>query len=562
MKANNTSFLFFFFFAIIFSTLNAQKTIADSSSYYIELIKNPKHSDQLIASYIYFQNEKDKSIETDNIPNTISSLYQMADAQNKLGDLYGSETTAIEALELLDSVTPNNWTEEMKVTLLNHLGITSRNLYRYERALKYYEEVLKIVKLPINKAKVYGNKGKAYAEWGKPELAIIEYEKALKIALTTNEEITIARLLDNIGEIKSKLYLSGAIKNLEESLLIRKKNEYDQGIISSYLSLSNHYFRIGDFELASFNMKEALEIADKSKNVKYIEATLSNMIDQGDYSRVSEYKNIIDSLTIVDIKNDTKYSEAKYNYTKQEKIANEAKLKLKDSELMRTKQRSKITVSIVIAILIVLLSLFMFFALKSKHTKEKQKKVLETESRISKKIHDELANDVYSTMVQLENESATIPEIIKELEDIYQNARDISQEKSVYKTNDAFVSDLKRMLGSFKNDQTNVIVKGLSAAMWIDISEVKKVTALRVLKELLVNMKKHSKASIVSIVFNRDQNNLSMTYIDDGIGVYKKELINGTGLINAENRIKAVRGRFIFEEINRKGLKIDITIPL
>ncbi|MGB0949948.1 MAG: sensor histidine kinase, partial [Marinirhabdus sp.] len=210
----------------------------------------------------------------------------------------------------------------------------------------------------------------------------------------------------------------------------------------------------------------------------------------------------------------------------------------------------------------VLLSVMVYIVLKNRHTKEKQQKVHETEARISKKIHDELANDVYSTMVQLENKSAKIPKIINELEEIYHKARDISQEKSVFKNNDEYVSDLKKMLGSFTSNDTNIIVQGLTSVIWIDIQEPKKVTTLRVLKELLVNMKKHSKATIVTILFLRVQNNLKITYIDDGIGMYKNLAINGSGLVNAENRIHAIDGKFTFDETITKGLKIKMNIPI
>ncbi|MCK8480927.1 tetratricopeptide repeat-containing sensor histidine kinase [Psychroserpens algicola] len=562
MKITKISFLFFFL--IVFITLNAQKAIVDSTDHYIELINNPKNTDQLIVSYLFFQQKKDQSIKKDNISISIRSLYFMAEAQFKLGDLYGSETTALKALEFLDNFDKNqsNWYRETKLSIFNHLGKTNRGLYRYQKALKYYEDVLKIAKSPEKRAKAFGNRGKAYAEWGKLELAVLEYEKALKLAAKTKDELLVARLFDNIGEVRSKLNLPEAIDNLQYGLLIRKENKYDQGIISSYISLSNHYFRSGNFKQASYNIKKALKIADASNNIKYKEAVFSDMIDQGDYSRVIEYKKITDSLKVVNIKKDTKYSEAKYNYSKQEKIANEAKLKLKDNELILIRQKSKITLWIAITAFIVLLSIFLFFGLRSKHRKEKLQQVHNTESRISKRIHDELANDVYSAMVQLDNNTAPVSEIVDNLEDIYHKARDLSQEKSTIKNNKEFIEDLKKSLASFNTDETNVIVKGLIADIWIDVSDEKKLAVFRVIKELLVNMRKHSSANLVSVIFERSNNMITMRYVDNGIGSYKKEISKGIGLVNAENRIQTIGGNFIFDKSSEKGLKIMIEIPV
>jgi signal transduction histidine kinase len=88
------------------------------------------------------------------------------------------------------------------------------------------------------------------------------------------------------------------------------------------------------------------------------------------------------------------------------------------------------------------------------------------------------------------------------------------------------------------------------------------VATLRVLKELLVNMKKHSQARIVSIVFRRDEKHLHMRYTDDGIGMGANKANRGSGLANAESRIHAIGGTFIFDRSKEKGSKLDIQIPL
>ncbi len=204
------AFLFLFFC----STLIAQEFISDSTAYYQDVIKSPKNNDQLISAYKFYKTKKDRSEKIKDTLTLINDLYYLAKIQNNLGVIYESEKSAVEALQLLDHINFDDWSKSTRLSIYNHLGITSRKLFRYKQALKYYNSALEITLAPIEMAKLYGNRGVVYAKIEKPELAIIEYEKALAIMISTNEGRLKARLLDNLGAAKSKLKLSGAIDNL------------------------------------------------------------------------------------------------------------------------------------------------------------------------------------------------------------------------------------------------------------------------------------------------------------------------------------------------------------
>ena len=528
----------------------AQVASYDSIAHYQGLINNPKHNDQLIAAYKFYKIKADGFETTKDTLTRINDLYYLAKIQNKLGALYDSETSAVDALRLLDLVKSNEWTKSTRLSLYNHLGITCRNLFRYQQALKYYDKALDITETPIEIAKLYGNKGVVYAKMDKPEWAIIAYKNALDISTKTNNDRLNARLLDNLGAIQSKFKISGALDHLEQALAIRTRIHYDQGMLSSYLNISGHYHSLGATALATRYLNQALEIADRAANAKYLESVMSQMIDQGNYSRMAQYKQLTDSIKNETLKTTTKYAEAAYNYANQEKLA-------KQNALEREQQKRIKQLYLALAIFILASALYLYVILKSRHKKEKLNQVYLTESRISKQIHDDVANDLFQVMTKLESKTQIGEALKEELHGLYYRTRDISKEHSLINKEYPFIAYLGELIESFNDDTANVIVKGLSDISWETVDDLKRTTIYKVLQELLINMRKHSQATLVVIIFKKNNKKIQLSYSDNGIGC---DLIKNTGLRNTENRIHSINGLITFETKENQGFKSKISI--
>ncbi|MGL4584595.1 MAG: sensor histidine kinase, partial [Flavobacterium sp.] len=93
------------------------------------------------------------------------------------------------------------------------------------------------------------------------------------------------------------------------------------------------------------------------------------------------------------------------------------------------------------------------------------------------------------------------------------------------------------------------------------LDENQKITIYRVIQELLVNMAKHSMATIVVFKFSEDKKNIKIFYSDNGVGIIHKELKAINGLSNVENRITNIGGTFIFDSANQLGVKYNIQLP-
>ena len=159
-------------------------------------------------------------------------------------------------------------------------------------------------------------------------------------------------------------------------------------------------------------------------------------------------------------------------------------------------------------------------------------------------------------MTKLQSEKSN-DELLDDIEQIYNKTRDISKEHSVIDLQGDFEDILNDLILSYNNANTNVIAKGISKVGWDVVSELKRVTIYKVLQELLINMKKHSKASVVVLTFDVNRKTILINYSDNGIGC---DLKKGTGLQNVENRIVSINGTITFDSEINKGFKVKLTV--
>ena len=203
----------------------------------------------------------------------------------------------------------------------------------------------------------------------------------------------------------------------------------------------------------------------------------------------------------------------------------------------------------------------MYLLVRMQHKKDNIYQVFQTETRISKKIHDELANDVSDLMSYVENELdasvASKLKLLNNLEDVYLRTRDISTETASVDFKD-FPNTLKNLLIQHNKPQVRVVTNTINTIPWEKVPEHKKLTIYRVLQELMVNMKKHSQAQLVSVMFKKNKNKYEIWYADDGVGC-DLSIISLNGLKNAESRMKEIGGRITFDTSQGHGFKAIIT---
>ena len=185
----------------------------------------------------------------------------------------------------------------------------------------------------------------------------------------------------------------------------------------------------------------------------------------------------------------------------------------------------------------------------------------ERELRISQKVHDIVANGLYRLMTEIEHGAKIIKNhLLNQLEHLYEQSRDISYE-NVDTGNVNFSDKISTLLTDFAAPTLKVAVVGNALDVWEKVSTQTRQEIIPILQELMVNMKKHSRATSVAILFSQENQYLRIDYTDNGIGI-SSDVSFGNGLTNTGNRIKGIGGTITFDTQREKGTKINLSFPL
>lgn len=548
-----------------------------------EIIKNTTYSTQQVDKYYQLANKYYDSQKFDSAyfyANKIrleinpekhfekykTTMFIIIACQQMQWDYSGAENTLVETISTIQKINLKN--QDFKFYRM--LGENYISLKQYDEALYYFKKTINYNVKITRKIPVYINIGYTYISQEKYNKAIHLYKQLLKLKESQKNKNYYSTILNNYGYCLFKIGNKNAINYLNQSMKL--KQNMDSTVDNDY-SLTANYFYLQEY-YSDKNKKKALEYI----KLLYQKATEYNNPDdqllalsllvkniEGKKSKdyALKYVKLNDSITEVRQKAKNYFAKLKYD-SKKEKEEN---LKLKaEKELQQELERNKNIVITFIIIIIILLSAFIYYYLIEKNKKEKIQTAYNTEIRIAKKLHDELANEIFQTINFAETQDLSSPEIsgklLENLDSIYSTTRNISKENNQIETGEQFENDLKEMITSFGSKTVNIIINNLEKINWKKTSKLKKIAIYRVIQELLVNMKKHSQSNLVLISFKTQENNLLLNYYDNGKGIDFKQTKKKSGLYNIENRIEAINGTITFDSNQNKGVKTSIVIPL
>ena len=482
---------------------------------------------------------------------------EMAIAQSRMQDYTGSQESATEALRHLNKEKDLQYLSSAH----NIIAIAYRNRGFYKDALKEYKNALRYASNLQDSLSYQNNIGLVYRDLKNYEEAISIFEESYS-KVSEDDYKSRARYLNNLEFSKwlannDKEVSSGLLKALEW----RKSSNDHTGIVSSYENLAKFYEKTNK-NLALKYSEKWLNTGKENNNLQAQIDALKQLlkITPGDKDYISDYIQLSDSSKKINLQAKNTFAKIKFDEErKQQQISGlEASAALQALENQKIKTRNYILMFI--AILVIAIAIFIVYFLKEKHKKEKILETHKTETRISKKIHDELANDVYNVMSSLE---AIAPaETMDSIEHIYNRTRNISRENREINTGEGYLDQLVSSLSSNCPRGARLILSGEKTIAWNDLNTEKKLVIYRVLQEIMINMNKHSKASLVAIIFSEEKNLLKIQYSDNGIGVKNESIKSGNGVQNMENRIFSINGTLKFDTQQERGLKILIQIPL
>ncbi|WP_417785204.1 hypothetical protein [Tenacibaculum sp.] len=544
-RGENDSALFYTRNLLKIAVLN-KDTLLLSNVYYKKGLYNKRQRKSDSAYYWFLKSTEILKSINDSL-NISKRLLSLAKIEHENELFLKSDSTSIRALKYIENSPSYGRT---KGSIYNNLGINSLIQNQYEEAFKYYNLAIKATNDSLRKIRYMANKAVVYKHIKKYNKAISIYEELIKNSFFNKIDLKLKfKILDNYTYTK---YLSGEKVDVNDFFKVQRLKDS----IKDYEGLITNYSYISDC-FDNQNSDKSLFYAQKMYNLSRerkrpndrIEA-IDRIIKQIKGKEVRKYaierSFLKDSIIDARRKSRNKLVKTIYNFD----LLKEQKLK---AEIKIEQQKSQKQLWIFTVILTILSSIVYFFYKREKTKKEKAIEVYNTETRLSKKIHDELANDVYAVMNTLQNKAETDTKLLVRVEKIYAQTRDISHENSPVLTGEHFESFLKQLFIDFTNDACKVIHKGLKEVIVNELPKEKQIVLYRVLRELLVNMKKHSEASLVLITFSLSKKMLSVVYQDNGRGV--KSLSIKNGLQNMETRIKSVGGIITFESKQEKGFQ-------
>jgi len=485
-------------------------------SYYHHQLHNYKESfENLNTSFNLYKTSGDSI-------NAAQRLMSMAFDEIHLGDFTSAEVIAIDALPYIENTN--------KVSTISNIYSILSDVMKhkeiYDEALRWNSREIDLItnsnlsdqdKSSLLKA-TYNDRSLIYRSKGDYKKAISLYEELLKDnpSSEVKDNYGYARFLNDKNDTKALSYMLIALKE-------RKESNNLPGLVANNVHLSEYYTKIDTtkaIKYAETGLKNAIYI----KNPVAILECLDLIIDLKKTSKNSLteeailYKETKQNLDDIIKANRNIYASTKYQNDQlrreREELVNTQRLQ-EIEILKKTQDRQN---AIYIAILSIVIGFSIYYLQRQRSKRRLLQDRYNTERKFSKRVHDELANEVYNIMSDLETQE-TSPTIIDKLDKIYKRTRDISKEYNEIDLQSNFSEVLESMLSSLVPSNTKLILKGYETINWQSFSKEKKIELYRSLQELMVNMKRHSNATLVSLSFIEAQKTLYIAYKDNGIGL-------------------------------------------
>ena len=529
--------------------------------YYFNLKQKDTAFNYFNKSIEAFKNSKDSS-------NVVYSSIMMSLILLEKSDYYDLEAVNTDALKFISTTDKNH--KHNYSSVYNNLGIAFKETFDFEKSLQFYKKARHYAQNNDARMALTNNIAAIYTLSGQPQKALAllipmdqlqSQDKNASISIQTSNQIGLAFL-----KLKDPRSLPYFLKGLR----LREKENDAVGLVNSYAHVANFYKTNGSIALSkTYALKSyqgAVKLGLAQERLTALELLASTSQGEASSQYLTAYFKLNDSLVAVKQKNKNQFAKMRYDFSQQLEQNQLLKTQEVEKNLKIATSQSQILLLLFLGVISLGLVFFRLNYLKQKSKKEILREGYNTETRISKQLHDELANDVYHVMAfaetQLLDEESNKESLLNSLDKIYKRTRNISKENSAIDTGPNFENHLKEMMVNFSNQEVNILINGIDSVPFSVLEDHKKIIIYRVLQELLVNMKKHSQATLVVLSFKKMDHNIQIDYSDNGIGINADIIPSKNGLQNMESRVAAINGTLSFGPASGKGFKASFTVPV
>lgn len=477
---------------------------------------------------------------------------------------------------------------------LGNLGNISIRLKKYEGAIVFLEKSEQLNKELNNKkalANQYNSLSVAYDNLNdsKKKMAYLLLAKKLYEELNDQQLTTVLiNIATNYSE--QKKYKEAIKINLEAKKLAENYNQ-KTNLGNILANLATCYSGFGDFNNAIKSINEAESLFKETDNlwglteVKRKRAIISQQ--EGNFEKATqelkEYQELKDSVIGVEKQLAVIDLQEKYEVEKKD-----LQLQIQQATIKEQQEKSFYTKLIFAFILIFVLLIVIVFYLHFKHKQkikaeiekieaENLRKQAELEAkekernRLATELHDNVGSSISFMSLKIDwllhqeqlnnNNKTEIVQLKEAAQDVISGLRE-----TLWTLNTKSISNIdlcdklkvyikKHLLCSLKiNDQLN---------HEFEIPNEDVLTLYRCSQEIINNINKHSNAKTVVVDFISVTNNeLTMVFIDDGIGFNFVDKNESYGLRNLKARMEKIKGVFLVKSSLGNGTEIKISYKI
>jgi signal transduction histidine kinase len=402
----------------------------------------------------------------------------------------------------------------------------------------------------------------------------------LKAARDINNGSQILYGIDNLSNLLAELgdYEQSLAVELE---LLKMPEIWSEPLEKTVINehLSEIYIKLKDWDNAQKYQREAFKHAQilRSNDWLYECYKLQAWIDEGrgDYKRALKNHQIY--LALKDSVYQSNYGDkmaamsSLYELdSKQKAIALLEKDKLIQGDQLKF-QRVLLLVALLLGLVLFLLLRFfnqrktekmqVVFAQTLLKTQEQERQ------RISKELHDSVGQNILFIKNFLQR---LIPgpdeRLINSVNLALEEVRDIAKDLYPNQLEQYGLSAAVESLCELVQHSSGIFVSSDLQGIDDQLTREAKINCYRIIQECINNTIKHAEASAIRITSKLQDGKVEFVIQDNGKGFEKNTLeqksIRSFGLLNIQERIKLLRGKFDLETTLQKGVKLTFAIPL
>lgn len=495
------------------------------------------------SSYFRLENDVELMFETYTILG-ITSL--------KTKDFSRAKDYLNKALNLINSNLHQNFSKlQLKALALNNLAFLNLEIKNYEESLTFIEQAFKEPNLKEEHPELYST---LLYNRGNVNLNLKNYSM---VAADLNKSLTIRKKLKLISRIADSetaiAYYYDAIKEKDSSLVYVQnayKSAKETGILDLQVEVLDALVKI-DSDNFETHSKERIKLSD---------------------SLIASERKIAEKFARIEFETDEIILEKEKAEQEREQMLLILVLVLFSGGLLliilwqRNRQKQLVLINNQQKASEEIYKLILDQQIKFDEGREKEKK------RIARELHDGIMNNLAGIRYNLfrlekKRDDETIESClnhIAELHTVEKEIRNIAHDLNleVFSPKNDYASLLNTLITENEYDGIYITMEVQKEIVWESVSSIIKMNCYRILQECFNNIKKHSQATEVKILFNLEFEQLILEISDNGVGFDLKKTNFGLGLSSIKDRVNMLKGTFTVTSEKNKFTTIKVNIPL